>query len=201
MLTVNLLPENYRKANQTSLEQFHRAPIVWVLVSILVIIALVPTTLMMARKHMLSRFNEQIQVLQPKQLAVVQVQQFLNQLQQQEVIFKKLTQQGGHWSHRLNTLADVTPEGVWYTDLLLDREKGLIIHGSAIGEGGAEMVRVGRLVRDLKADKEFSGVVKDIQIESIKREQEKDIEIVRFTLTCSLVEGRKPEGPPPTKVQ
>ena len=196
MLTIDLLPEGYRKANQTALEQFHRAPIVWVAISLLVIIALMPTTLIVVRKYILNQLNVKIQALQPKQAVVVQVQQFLNQLHQQETVFKKLSQQGGHWSHRLNTLADVTPDGIWYTDLSLDRDKGLVIQGAAISEGGAEMVRVGRLAQDLKADKDFSSMVKDIQIESIKREMDKDLEIVRFTLVCSLVEGQKPEGQP-----
>ena len=94
------------------------------------------------------------------------------------------------WAKRLNTLSDVTPEGVWFTELSLDEDKGLVIQGSAIGQGGAEMVSVGRIVSDLKANADFSSVIKDIQIESIKRVQEKEVELVQFTLTCFL--AKKP---------
>jgi len=64
-----------------------------------------------------------------------------------------------------------------------------VIQGSAIGQAaGSEMVSIGRLVQDLKADADFSAVVKDIQIESIKRSQDKEVEIVQFTLTCTLAQ-------------
>ena len=188
MLTIDLLPKAYRKATQSSLEQMHRAPLTWLFIFLLVMIALVPATSLYLRKRTLDQLNARLQVLQPKHLAMEQVQQFLRQLQEQEAVFQGLVRRGGAWSRRLNTLSNVTPDGVWFTELVLDREKGLVIQGSAIGEGGAEMMRVGRLVQELKTDEDFSSVVRDIQIESIKREQEKEMEIVKFTLACSLAE-------------
>jgi Tfp pilus assembly protein PilN len=189
MLTVDLLPEAYRKASQTSFEQFHRTPLAWLLLTLLVMGMLVPLTLWSLRSRTLAQLNAKIQERRPKHEAIEQVQRLLHRLQEQETAFKGLMHEGGNWSRRLNTLSDVTPDGVWFTELMLERGKGLMIQGAAVGEGGAEMMRVGRLVQDLKANTDFSKVVKDIQIESIKREQDKEIEIVKFTLTCSLKEG------------
>ena len=189
MLQINLLPDSHRRAGAGSAEQLHRLPILWILLAFFIALGLVPALLVQLRNHQLARFKERIQTLEPKRAAVDQVERLLQRLREQEVAFTGLSRGAEYyWSKHLNTLSDVTPEGVWFSEFRLDREKGLIIRGSAIGEGGAEMMRVGRLVQELKADRGFSGAVRDIQIESIKRVQEKEIEVVRFTLACVLAE-------------
>ncbi|MDP3769281.1 MAG: PilN domain-containing protein, partial [Dehalococcoidia bacterium] len=126
--------------------------------------------------------------LRPKKTAVDEIRQFTEQLRVQEKAFKELRRGEGarRWSKRLNRLAVLTPDGIWYTDLTLEPEKGLVIQGAAIGQGGAETVSIGRLVSDLKADPDFTVAVKDIQIESIKRVLDGQVEVVQFTLTCAL---------------
>ncbi len=186
MLTINLLPESARKHVLTSVEQFHRAPIAWLAVVILLgglLCFWVPITV---RQHQLQQLNEHIQTLEPKKAEVDHLQQSLQQLRAQETAFRGLKKGEGLWARRLNTLATVTPVGVWFTELNLNLSKGLIIQGAAIGQGGPEMVAVGRLVQDLKADAYFASLVKDIQIESIKRIQDGEIEVVQFTLACTL---------------
>lgn len=186
MLTINLLPESARKHTLTSVEQFHRAPIAWLAAVILLgglLCFWVPITV---RQHQLQHLNEKIEALEPKKAEVDQLQQILRQLRAQEAAFRGLKKGEGFWARRLNTLATVTPDGVWFTELNLNLSKGLIIQGAAIGQGGPEMVAVGKLVQDLKADAHFASVVKDIQIESIKRVQDGEIEVVQFTLACTL---------------
>jgi Tfp pilus assembly protein PilN len=192
MLKVNLLPEGARKATLSPIEQLHRTPLMWILVGAM---AAVPIALLVPlglRFQRVKQLNARIQELQPKKLQIDRIQQMLRQLQQQEAEFRGLRDGRSLWSKRLNILSDVTPDGVWFTELALDPAKGLSVHGSAIGQGGSEMVHVGRLVSDLKASPDFASAVKDIQIESIKRVQDREIEIVQFTLTCALVEPAKP---------
>jgi Tfp pilus assembly protein PilN len=152
----------------------------------------IPVTVVFVRSQTLAHLNRKLAELQPKHAAVEQVRRLLQRLQEQQAVFQELVRSGGEWSKRLNILSDVTPEGVWFTELMLERGERLLIQGAAIGEGGAEMMRVGRLVQDLKANADFSKVVKDIQIESIKRETDRELEIVRFTLACTLVGDSKP---------
>ncbi len=187
MLKINLLPEAARKDALSSIEQLHRTPLLWAIGGVMVALVFAYTIPIMLHQKELQRLNAKIQLLQPKKAEVDQLQQFLQHLRAQEVAFRQLSNGQGLWAKRLNTLSNVTPEGVWFTDLTLDEAKGLVIQGAAIGQGGAEMVSVGRIVADLKADPEFASAVKDIQIESIKRTQDKDIELVQFTLTCLLI--------------
>ena len=192
MLKINLLPEGARKATLSPIEQLHRTPLMWLGVALMIGFALsgfIPITL---RRQQLQQLNAKIQTLEPKKQAIDQLQQHLQQLRAQEAAFRGLRHAQGLWSKRLNILSNVIPDGVWLTEWSLDPKKGLVIQGSAIGHTGGEMVSIGRFVQDLKADPDFSSAIKDVQIESIKRIQEKETEVVQFTLTSLLREASTP---------
>ena len=190
MLQINLLPEGARKAMLSPVEHFHRTPLMWLSMALVIGFTCSLFIRISLRRGTLRGLNNKIHLLEPKKSALDELQQRLQQLRAQEAAFHGLRHAQGLWSKRLNTLSDMTPEGVWFTELSLDQKKGLIIQGSAIGQGGGgEMVNVGHLVQDLKANLDFSLAIKDIQIESIKRIQEKDVEIVQFTLSCPLREA------------
>ena len=187
MLKINLLPEGARKATLSHIEQFHRTPLMAIAFLVLAAIPLLLWMPVHFQTQELERLNEKIQTLQPKKTEVERLQRLLQELRAQQKAFQGLGKGPGLWAQRLNILSNVTPEGVWYTELALDPTKGMVLQGSAIGQQvGPEMVSVTRLVRDLEANPDFASVVKDIQIESIKRVPEGEIDVVQFTLSCSL---------------
>ena len=188
MLKINLLPEEQRKTSLSPVEQFHRTPLMLMILLGLFLLPLMVWLPIALRQGQLKALNAKIQALDPKKQEVDQLQRFLQSLQAQEIAFQGLTKGQGVWAKRLNTLSDVTPEGVWFTTLTLDPSKGLVIHGSAVGQMDPGMVNVTRLVHSLKADSDFMAAVKDIQIESIKRVQEGEVEVMQFTLNCPLLE-------------
>lgn len=191
MLRINLLPETSRKTALSPIEQFHRTPIVWIAVAVMILFAGALAMPLRMREAKLGHMQRTIADLRPKKAAIDEVRRYSDQLRAQEKAFKELGQGEGsrRWSKRLNRLAALTPDGVWYNDLTLEAGKELVIQGSAIAQGGGETVSIGRLVADLKADPDFAAGVKDVQIESIKRMQDGDVEVVRFTLTCPLQEA------------
>ena len=187
MLKINLLPESLQKATSSPIEQFYRTPLIWVVVVGVVVFPLlfwIPTVM---RRQELAKLHAKVQSLEPKKAHVDRLQEALTKLRAEETAYKGL-RRGTGWSKRLNTLSDLTPSGVWFTDFSLDQRE-LIIQGSAIGSGDPQMASVTKLVQELKADADFAAVVKDIQIESIKRVPEGDLELVQFTLTCPLAEA------------
>ena len=186
MLKVNLLPPSIRQDTLSPIEQFHRTPLVWAaagLMAGLLLLLFIPVTL---RNQQLRALNAKIEALTPKKLEVDRLQVALQRFHVEEEAFRVLAGNRSLWSKRLNILSDLTPDGVWFTDLLLDPEKGLIIQGSAIGQGDTEMVSIGRFVQSLKEDAYFSAGLRNVQIESIKRTQEKTIEVVQFMITALL---------------
>ncbi len=186
LLHINLIPSELRKAAPTSIEQFSRTPLVALVVVVLValpILILLPKQL---QQHQLNQLNQKIQALEPKRQEIERAQQTIQRLRSQQAAFQGLKKGQGIWAKRLNTLSNVTPEGVWLTEFSLDSSKGLVIQGSAIASSGPAMASVTRLAQDLKSDPEFSSVFKQINIESMKQRQDGDFDIVDFTVTCTL---------------
>ena len=187
MLKINLLPAELRKPTLSPLEQFHRTPLMWILIGVLVAAPLLFFMPIGLRLHQLRQLDATIQTLEPKKLAVDQLQRSLETLRAQEAAFQRVTKGEDLWAKRLNTLSDVAQDGVWFSELALDPDKGLVIRGSA-----TEEVNPTQLVQSLEADKEFMSAIKEIKIESIKRVQDGEIEVTNFTLNCALAETPQP---------
>lgn len=184
MIRINLLPESSRKSSLSQIEQFHRTPLMWLAAGAMILFPLMAWLPIRMRSEELKQLNAKIQILEPKKAEVDQLQRTLQQLRAQEAAFRGVGIGQGLWSKRLNTISNATPDGVWFTELALDQPRGLVMQGSAIGDGGSGMASVGRLVQILKDDLDFSKTFKEIQIESIKTVPEGELELVQFTLTC-----------------
>jgi Tfp pilus assembly protein PilN len=193
MITINLLPEAHRKPKISSVQQFHRSPLAILIVGAMVGVGLLLWATVLIHQARLAQLNDRIRRLEPKQAAAQELLASVQQLRDQQALFRRLAHERSQWARHLNRLSDAIPEGVWLTDLSLDPVKGLTIQGSAIAGGGEEMVRIGRLVQELKTDEAFSSAITDIQIESIKSVEEKELELIRFTLTGGL--GASPSTP------
>ena len=192
MLKINLLPERLRKTAPSSIEQLHRTPLMRMAIAGMVAIPLLLLLPMRMHRLQLQQLTAKIQALEAKRAEVERLQRSVQQLRAQEAAFRGMGKDQGFWSKRLSALSSLTPDGVWFTELNLDQAKGLMIRGAAIGQANPEMANVTRLVRDLEADRDFTSAVKSIQIESIKRVLDGEIEIVQFTLACSTVETPTP---------
>jgi len=192
MLKLNLLPENERRTTLSPIEQFHRTPLMWITVGLMVSYTVLLIVTLRLQRARLQTINSKVRLLEPKKEHLDKIQLLVKELQGKRDALQKLAMGEGMWSKRLNVLSNVTPDGVWFTELNLDMVKGLTIQGSAIAQGGSEMVNVDRVVQDLKADADFAKAVKNIQIESIKRIPESGIELVQFTLSCALQGDIKP---------
>ena len=195
MITINLLPEAYRRPAVSSAQQLYRSPLAIILLLMMLGTGGLLFIVYQFRAIQLAQLTQHLQTLESQKVAVDDLSASIKKLREQKVVFERVVQQRSHWARYLNRLSDVTPDGVWFTDLMLDREKGLVLQGSAVNQSGEEMARIGRLTQDLKADTDFAAMIPDVQIDSIKSVQDHDIELSTFTLTGKLaksVDGTKP---------
>ncbi len=157
-----------------------------IIIGLLILLALGLQVPLQLNQVQLKGLSLKIKVLEPKQAEVKRVQELLVRLRVQRDAFQNLKTGSGSWAQRLNLLSNVTPNGVWFTELSLDATKGLVIQGMALASQGPEMVTVTRLVQDLQSDSNFSSAFKQVQLESIKRIQQGDFDVVQFTVTCTV---------------
>lgn len=194
MITINLLPEAYRTPQTASIRQIYRSPLLILVAALLVGAIAILGTITQWRYRELQQLKSQLDGLQAQKREIDAVKMAVQALRGQHAAFAGLSTQRSQWAKHLGLLPEVTPEGVWFTDLSFDTKKGLVLQGAAISQGGDEMLRIGRLAQDLKNDPVFSALVKDIQIESMQRQQEGEIEVIHFTLNGSAA-GISPEKP------
>ena len=185
MITINLLPEASRKPTATSIRQLHRSPLALVIVGALLGLSLLPAALRGVGQRRLARLQARIQALAPNKRAIDEVKAALAALREQQQTLDDLDRQRSRWASRLNVLSDVIPAGMWLTELTLDPQSTLVLQGVAISQDGEGMTAVTRFVQELKTDPRLAGVIRDIQIDTVQHIQEGEIELMKFTLTCS----------------
>jgi len=195
MIQVNLLPSTYRRPEASSVMQLARSPLALIVLALMAAVVGILVVVSQMRQAQLAQLELQLRQVSPKRASVEQLMQSVQSLRDQKALLERVLESRSQWARHLNQLSNVTPEGVWFTDLLMNTDKGLVIQGAAIGQGGSEMVQIGRLAQDLKADPAFSAVVRDIQIQSIESVQDRETEVVKFTLTGALVNTGAAGGP------
>ena len=190
MLNINLLPEQLRKPEPSAFEQIHRMPLTSILLGIMVLVTVALGVVVRFRTMELQKLNEQVLQLQPKKTVVDQLQRQIQKLEEEEKAYSQLSMDF-LWAKRFSQLSAVIPDGLWFTDFVWAPLEGLKLTGVTIQEDGAEMSKISRLVQDLKSDAKFGADLEDIKIDSIKRIQDKDIELVSFTLVGKPAELQK----------
>ncbi len=189
MISINLLPESYRQPVTSPMQQFHRSPLAVMVGGFLIGVAGLLFAGVQMRQAALGTVNARLQQVAGKKTTVDELNALVRDLRDQRTVFERLSRARSRWAHHLNVLSNVTPEGVWLTDFALDPDKGLVIQGSALAQGGQEMVRITRLVDGLKSEEQLAKVLQNVQIESIKRMKEEQLDVVEFTLTAKLATG------------
>ena len=194
MLSINLLPEALQTGARSPWQQCYRIPLVWIVGGALALGVAVSWVPVAVRRHQLQQVRAKMQALEPRKAAVEQLQKSVQHLRAQEAAFRGVGggQGLGHWAKRLNVLSDLTPGGVWFTALHVDQATGLVLEGMALAQGGAEMASIGRIAQEVRTHPEFSPLFSDVQIGSITRAMDHDVELIHFTLTATLAEAEAP---------
>ena len=190
MLSINLLPEEARKGDQTNLLQFHRTPLM-LIVGIGMVVSLFGLSVAVFVRHaQATKLSEQVQELQPKKLVVDQIQNFVNKLKNEQAAFDGLKRKDTAWAKRMSVLSEMVPDGVWFNSLMWDPVEGLRLEGQAIQEDGAEMGKLSRFLEALKTHASFGPELSEVKIDSVSRLQDQTIEMVKFTITGKIGQAK-----------
>jgi Tfp pilus assembly protein PilN len=186
MITVDLLPESYKKERPSQIQQFHRSPLALLFIVILAGSWLLLTGFASFRQFRINRLTHKAKALSAKYSKAQSLKNSVEELQNQRSVFQKLEKDRTHWANRLSAISSITPDGIWLTELSYDPQKEFSVQGSAVGQRGQEMVSIGRFVQDFKSSPELASLSANLQIESIKTRQDKEVEVVEFNLLQEL---------------
>ena len=191
ILSINLLPEQYRPAPAGSIEQFPQSPLARMLV-----IGLAGLAVGLAGWHGTNRVRlhsakAKLHAMAPKKERVDQLRSAIATLQRQAQALEEADHQRSNWTPRLNAIADMTPPGMWFMNMTMDTDK-LVLNGVSIRRQGEEMAAVNRLVQQLKQDPRLGPVIQNMQLGELRNKQDGDVELMDFTITCHFVPTERP---------
>jgi Tfp pilus assembly protein PilN len=191
MIEINLLPPELRKKEpkfkiaipKETLYLFSGA-----IIFFLVLIHIILMVSLSIRKAKYANLKKQWQKILPEKKKIDILKQEHKNISNKIKSINRLTKKGRiNWAKKLNIISDILPDGVWLRRI--DFSEGeLIIEGSSVSLKGEEVMLVNKFTSALKNNNDFYSDFKDLDIDSIKRRQIKNIEVADFILTAKLRE-------------
>ena len=194
MIKINLVPENLRKKR--------KAPVIPTIafnlpveatigliggLIVLLIMGHVALFMLTCQKIAQKRnLDKEWETLFPSKQKVDLTTNELRALQGKKSAMDKITKgQRILWSPKLNSISDSIPKGVWLKKIALD-QGALTIEGSAVSKIAEEMISIGELTTNLKAQNRFITHMKNLEVGSIQRRKIEAVEISDFSIVAKF---------------
>lgn len=193
MIEINLVPDNLRKRRKSSSASSGiNIPLEVIiglgggLVIILVLIHVLLLGVNVTRLSGYKSLQAQWAKIEPDKKKVDGIITELRELQKRNKdISDSLLGKRNSWSQKLNILSDCLSKGVWFKKISFIEDK-FLIEGSAVSRQYEEMTSVHSFMASLKANKDFSKNLSDLELGSIQRKKIKELDIVDFVITAKL---------------
>jgi Tfp pilus assembly protein PilN len=191
MIEINLLPPQLRKKEPAFKLAIPRETLYLVggtVLAILIFIHIALIGVLTARSIRYTNLNRIWQNLVPDKEKIDALNKEQKKISERVNSIAKLTKKGRiSWAKKLNILSDVMPQGVWLRRIEFTGSE-LIIEGSSVSLKGEEVILVNKFSSALKNDKDFYFDFKDMELDSIKQRQIKNMEVADFILDTKLKE-------------
>ena len=185
MIELNLLPSELRKKEskfgfEISKETFRSVMIT--IIAIIVFIHIILIGSLFIKKVQFSRSTKEWQEILPQKNKIDALKNEYESVSDKTRAIDKLTKKGRiSWAKKLNSLSDVLMQGVWLRRLDFSGSQ-LTLEGSSVSLKGEDVILVNRFTSKLKNNSDFYSNFKELEVESIKRRQIKNIEVADFIL-------------------
>jgi hypothetical protein len=91
------------------------------------------------------------------------------------------------WAPKFNTISDSLPKGLWIRKMTLDRA-GLTLEGSVVSKSQSEITNVGVFLAALKQNNNFMKSFSSLEVNSIQRDKNNDVDVTDFTVMAKSIE-------------
>lgn len=193
MIEVNLLPPELRKKGSKVKIPIPKESLYLVGGGVIFFLLLIHLILMgaLATKNVkYMRLNLEWQNMLPNKKRIDTLKEDQKAIADKIRSIDKLTKKGRiSWAKKLNIVSDVLPQGVWIRRINFSGSE-LMIEGSSVSLRGEEVILVNKFASALKNNVDFGLDFQDLEVNSIKRRQIKNIEVADFILIALLKEKR-----------
>ena len=215
MIKLNLLPSDLRKRHRTlttlQLSVVTRLPIFKICLYVaggLLILHSLLFLILVWWSFSLKGVKSRWEAIAEKRQMVSELTKRHAELSAKEKNLQQLTSRRPLWSKKLKGLSESMVSGVWLRVFSLEERtvsvpspaqkaatgsrKALILEGTAASLRGDQLAIIGRFIRGLKQNPNFSFEFQEVELESTHTRKIQDIEVMDFKIICLLREGSVP---------
>lgn len=213
MITINLLPEEFKKkikkrSSSIGLPKIPFLPILLGVCGVFIGFYLLLLIFLFIENRSLALLNNDYEKIAKDKKEVSAVKDEIKNISNKILVLDKLIKEESPWSRRLNDLSGSMVSGVWLRKIYLGEKiiqvksdpkeavkdklkkeepkkvKYLGINGSVIAKGSEEAAIVGRFINSLKSNTDFFKDFKDVELGVMQSSMQDEVEIVNFELFC-----------------
>jgi len=213
MLEINLLPENLKKNTSDLSIDISKLPILRITGIVLVAIIGLQFLLGMVnriQRSRLSKVRSAYEAMLPDKTRLDKLKSERYTVLTRIDALDGFDESGIKWSGKLSRISQLINPGVWLNKMEIKRQivqrteemldpatnivnkrtikvprRSLAVHGTVVSLGGGEETAlVSKFIKNLKSDDEFFKDFTDIELETIRRDRIKDIEVMEFIFAC-----------------
>ena len=187
MITINLLPQEFRKA-----EKKETVPVSLVIVGVVVVMVVLHVlfgVLGLYKKAQLAYLEKKWTGEQAHFKEVSDLKKELEEKKRKADALKGFVVRDVYWTDFFNTINRAVPKGLWLNRLSVS-DQGLVIEGSVFSFNIDQVALVNKFFDELKKDAFFRARFTNFSLDSVQRRSIKQYEILDFLLTAKLTEGQ-----------
>jgi len=184
MITINLLPKGFKKAEKKKIVFPYKALLMSV-VGILILLhaLLVPVALL--KKIQLVSLKSTWSRMTPQTKDSASTRKEIKNLEIKAKALKDMLARKVSLTELLSGLNAAVPKGLWLERFSFS-DDGLVIQGSVVSLTQNEMTIIGKFLQDLRGSRTLASVFPKIELTSVQRRTIKTYDVVDFLLTGEL---------------
>lgn len=186
MIEINLLPEELKK--QVKAAGFDFKNLLYLIplgCSIIIISHIYLGVINISLSNKYSALNAKWKAVEPQIKALENTKKENNLSSQDAAAVEQFIKARVNWAEKLNKLSQHLPSGIWFNQLIVKNNE-FILKAAVVSEEKEELGLINQFLSSLKADKQFSGDFKNLELGPVKREILNSYDIVNFSITGTV---------------
>lgn len=186
MIEINLLPEELK--TQIKSPGFDLKNLLYLIplgCSIIILLHIYLGVINISLSNKYRVLNAKWKEVEPQIKALEDTKKENNLSSQDAAAIEQFIKERVNWAEKLNKLSLHLPSGVWFNQFIVKNNE-FILKAAVVSEEKEEMGLINQFLSSLKADKQFSGDFKNLELGPVKREILNSYDIVNFSITGTV---------------
>jgi hypothetical protein len=181
MITINLLPKEFRRSEKKQIVLPYKTLLVLV-VLVLIFLHLTSFVLAFFNKIQIAHLQNCWEKVEPESKDAAVMREEIKKLEAELALVKAIYSRRVSLTQFFTVINLAFQRGLWLERFSFSYDEGLVLQGSVVSLSQSEMTIIGKFLQKLKADRAYAGALLGIELSSVQRRKVKDYDVVDFVL-------------------